>query len=343
VDEHYLIPDPWIRSATTTGTTLPLFADETHQLLSHPVTRIRSTPFAIYYPYRQIHTIDVLLYKPWSIQNEQHLIEDDAFTFKADINYNRERLTLQYEYESITDHVQPERIAGYLQKVNEASELLGYQLYDFENGPIAINWSLFILALLVAGISIYFAKKVYYFQPSGSPLSPEKRDPRYHGFGGWLILVGIGLLIRPFILLSACIVLFQATGPDQWNALTNPASEVYHPMHALLLIFEITANTALLVFAILMGVLFIKRSFSFPKVYSIYLLVSIGVVILDTVFAGLLPTVEVTASEYAADVRDIIVSLIWIAYFQKSKRVETTFVHRLNEDPEYVSAVVTDA
>ena len=335
VNEHYTIPDFWEDAEAEGQTRAEFYASETSSLFYRPSTPIRTMPLALGHPYHQVHTIEVHLPEPWPIESEAVHVEDEALAFSAEVAYAREVLTLTYTYRTKADHVAPERAAEYLKNIDAIEDNLGYQIFQYAdaNGAAAgLNWPLLLLALFTLAISAHFARKVYRYEPSGEPLAPAERDPRYQGLGGWLILVGLGVVVRPFVILATGAQVLLAVDPVSWNALTSPASAMYHPLWAPTLLFEVVINSALLVFAVLVAVLYFQRRFSFPRVFSIFLAASATVIVLDTALSASIPAAELTPRDYTSTVREVVGSLIWIAYLHMSKRVESTFVRRRTSD-----------
>jgi len=150
----------------------------------------------------------------------------------------------------------------------------------------------------------------------------------YKGIGGWLILPLIGLfvaLIRlPLLILKDLVPIFTE---GHWNALTTPGSHVYHPLWASLIIFESVGNIVFLIFAIILLVLFFRKSRLLPKLMISYLILNLMFVVGDFFFADLIPAVaEHSNSQSAKELgRSIIGAVIWVPYFLVSKRVKQTF------------------
>lgn len=88
--------------------------------------------------------------------------------------------------------------------------------------------------------------------------------------GGWLILVGIGLLIAPLRMLMIIVPTYQEVlQPDVWAMLAVPGGLLYHPLWAPILIGEIATNTLLFIVSLILIVMFFRKSQLFPKAYII--------------------------------------------------------------------------
>ena len=147
--------------------------------------------------------------------------------------------------------------------------------------------------------------------------------------GGWLILVGLGVVFSPFRLLMNTLPAYEPLlQSDIWDALTNPDSAAYHPLWGPLLIGEITFNVGLFLASLYLIYLFFTRHWLFPSFY-------IGIVLSSLVFipadAWLVSIVLPQEPMFDPDttkefVRTLIGALIWIPYMLMSQRVKETFV-----------------
>lgn len=155
------------------------------------------------------------------------------------------------------------------------------------------------------------------------------RTRQLSGIGGWLILPMIGLVITPvrlgFMLITMHLQIFLS---GAWNVLTTPGSEVYHPLWAPLLLFEIFANTVLMSWAVALLILLFTRSPSFPRWIILFYAVSLVIVTLDLMGSRFIPMVaeQNDPSGMRELFRAAVAAAIWIPYFIKSERVKNTFI-----------------
>ena len=165
-----------------------------------------------------------------------------------------------------------------------------------------------------------------------------------NGIRGWLILTVISLIITPII--SLLYVLFELTTyfePDYWYSITTYGSEIYHPLFAPMIIYELALNLALILIPILLLFLMFKRSRYFPKAMIIYLLCGVVFHFVDVylgyrVFSNV-AEIEGTLGEleyilFKDTSRIVISALIWVPYFVYSKRVKATFLGSKNSISE---------
>lgn len=149
------------------------------------------------------------------------------------------------------------------------------------------------------------------------------------GLGGWLILIGFGLVFGPIRLLSTFGPMFYGIFTDgTWELLTSVASESYTPNIGILLIFELTVNAMLLLFYGLLIYLFFSKKAIFPKTYITFAILGPTLVTLDAYLSRIvIPDIEVwdqaTIEELA---RSLPAVLIWTPYMLLSERVQRTFV-----------------
>jgi hypothetical protein len=155
------------------------------------------------------------------------------------------------------------------------------------------------------------------------------QDDRLRGLGGWLVLVGIGVVLAP-IRISATVVtsyLPVFTG-GSWEALTTEQSDAYHPLWAPIIIGALVFNVAMVGATIYLVILFFSKSYLFPRAYVALTLASIIFIPFDAwVVTFALPNEpmfdEATAREFG---RVLVGGLIWIPYLFNSRRVRATFV-----------------
>ena len=149
------------------------------------------------------------------------------------------------------------------------------------------------------------------------------------GLGGWLIFIGIGIVLEIFDIGSLLLQTYPPIFSDgTWEALTTPGSEVYDPLWAPLLIFEIVGNIIFLAFYISLAILFFCKSQWFPKVWIAVALLYLVFVLLKVFSVSF---VLVNEPLFDNETTRLIFQLlgdvvIWVPYMLVSKRVKNTFV-----------------
>lgn len=157
----------------------------------------------------------------------------------------------------------------------------------------------------------------------------EHQDERLRGLGGWLVLLGIGVVLAPLQISAAIVTLYsQVFGSGNWQALTTADSDVYHPLWAPIIIGELVFNLGMLCATLYLWYLFFSKSYLFPRAYIVVALATLIFIPFDAwVITFVLPDEpmfdEATARNFG---RALFGSLIWVTYLGVSRRVKATFV-----------------
>lgn len=156
-----------------------------------------------------------------------------------------------------------------------------------------------------------------------------QHDNKLKGLGGWLILVGIGVVINPIRLLVTLVPTYkQIFETGAWEALTVENSEFYNPYFSSLLIGEITYNTIIIVTSTYLIYLFCSKHYLFPKLYIGIVAVSLIFIPLDAwVVTKVFPGEPIFNPDATKEfIKTFLSGIVWIPYMLVSKRVKATFV-----------------
>ena len=158
----------------------------------------------------------------------------------------------------------------------------------------------------------------------------QGREITYQKIGGWLILCAIGLILYPVQTLVFLITeLIPALSPENWSAMTSPASPYYHSFLAPLVIAELVGGLCFLVFSILLVVVFFQQRRYAPKLIILFLagnLIFVGFDYFVTTFI-IIRSSSINVDATINFVRTTVAGMVWIPYFIFSKRVRRTFVN----------------
>ncbi|WP_449621146.1 DUF2569 family protein [Robertmurraya sp. Marseille-Q9965] len=162
----------------------------------------------------------------------------------------------------------------------------------------------------------------------------EKKQ--YYGIKGWLLLVLVGLIIMPVVnILYLKNDLFQFFDTDVWYGITNSGTEFYHPLFGIFVIYEVFLNVILSLVPIILIFLMFRKSRIFPKSMILYLAGTLFLQCIDSFLAYNIYSGTPAFAEGRREMQNQIVldtlryavySVIWIRYFQVSKRVKVTFL-----------------
>ena len=90
------------------------------------------------------------------------------------------------------------------------------------------NWSIWMGAVFYSIILLIGATAVYRYQPKSSPTISFPFDPKLKGLGGWLILLGFGLIVGDLVHAGFLIRSSHAYSSQNWRAYTDPANADYN-------------------------------------------------------------------------------------------------------------------
>lgn len=166
-------------------------------------------------------------------------------------------------------------------------------------------------------------------QLASSSTSPTTTASQLKGLGGWLILIGFGLIIGPIrqiIALSSGYKPYLDT--DLFERLTTPSSSSYIPNFKFLFYGEIIVSVFLILLSIYLLFLFFTKSKKFPKNY---IFISLFIILYIPVDAFLVTTIVPNANVVDGEMvksffQTLISGAIWIPYMMKSERVKNTFI-----------------
>ena len=154
-------------------------------------------------------------------------------------------------------------------------------------------------------------------------------ETAYQKIGGWLILCAIGLILYPVqTLVFLFTELIPALSPENWSALTSPASSYYHSFLAPLVIAELVGNICFFIFSICLVVFFFQQRKYAPKLIILFLagnLIFVGFDYFITTFI-IIRSSSIDMDATINFVRTMVAGMVWIPYFIFSKRVGKTFV-----------------
>lgn len=149
-----------------------------------------------------------------------------------------------------------------------------------------------------------------------------------NGLDGWLVLVGIGLVLAPLLILKnivetllAYVDLFVQISAEY--ELTSVGERL-----RALMIGEVIVQSILLLASVLLIFLFFKKHYLFPRVYMAVLLSALVLIGLDALIMYRFIAAEDMDITNVMTLlgRTLLQCLIWIPYMLMSKRVKNTFI-----------------
>ncbi len=160
--------------------------------------------------------------------------------------------------------------------------------------------------------------------------APDLKTDGPVGLGGWLILLGLGVVISPLRMIIEGVTVYGPLLRDNiLQTLADPSSPAYIPYLAEVIYGEIFFNIAFVVWAVVNLVLFFSKSKRFPASFRYFMIANLAFMVGDAfLVASFLPGEKVFDPETTkAVLQSAIGTAIWVPYTLLSKRVKNTFVN----------------
>ncbi|MBC3541295.1 DUF3857 domain-containing protein [Rufibacter sediminis] len=329
--ENYKIADFWQEGTSDNGNlwTASILPLTLYSKLELPSTRIRNSPLALEYPYDYDHTIKIHVPSNWNVKDDEVEVENKAFSYKQTTTYDAQNrvVVLHFTFKTLKDHVSVEEMKAYFTAIKKIKDGMGFELTHSGPGTGSAikmdgDWMSFVLVMLCLGVAGYGGYRLYQYDPA--PADVTQTHARQ--IGGWLGLVGFGLVLTPFRLMYE-IATGEWISLDIWNKLGDADSSLYNPVALWVLVLTIVYNVFFFCYSVLIVTLFFKKRSSLPRLVTIFYAVSLAGMIADACAVSALGGDVTTA--YSSITRSLFAAAIWIPYFNLSRRVRETFINRL--------------
>jgi transglutaminase-like putative cysteine protease len=329
--ERYTIPAFWHPAASEPGYLATLDPVELDRALPSPTASGRTMPLAVDHPVHYRYTITARIPDGWGVKARADTIVTPAMRFARGIEVQDQALTLNYEYETLADHVDPGAVAEHLEKLSHMRRLLPFSVTPPKTAswsdPRELNWSVLLAGLFVTGLAVFGAVRLSRSPPPGWPAGPRTPDQGPSGLGGWLIFVGLGVCFTPLTIVSVLVQGAPSYTASVWAQLTTPGTAKYHALWAPSLLLELVGNLALLVFACLQVWLFFRRKRWFPGLFVMLAVARVIFEWTDALLANGIPTIRARGVHWAQHETTLLVFALWVGYMFRSRRVQNTFVN----------------
>jgi hypothetical protein len=327
VMERYVLPTPWVFDSTRKNHYFHIAAKMLYNQLIILPDRKRKEPVSLPFPYAMNYTIRIHFDGYKHISAEDWLVERGSYRirFTSKINEHEKAWDLCYEFQLLKDHVPVGDVSQFKDDINRLVKSMDYEIRDSQTGGSIsddLNYWMVGVVLLSFALSLILFRKLNRYSPgsrfwSGSGIS----------FGGWLIILAITLIPQPFAMLISLAddypVYFTESG---WVSL-NGRSALDIMLFHLLLVVETVVNVLLFCGSIFLIFLFVGKRDSFPRMFTIYFIVKLLVMVADTMASVLLFDFKISEDTYGELGRLFIYCVIWISYVNTSARIENTFVN----------------
>ncbi|TKG95745.1 DUF3857 domain-containing protein [Puteibacter caeruleilacunae] len=330
IQENYVIKEFWQH---TEEDSIEFYASfypyNLYEYLDYSKDQVRTMPLAIAYPVHVKHSLILHFpsYKNVGFSNQKDSVINSVFRFVYSTKIDRKNkiYTINYEYETLKDHVPVSEIKQYFKDYDKLSDLCGETItwgVD-EDVPFKPFTAGLFISLLFMALLVYIFRKLYKVDyPAITPLSHSR------AIGGWMIIPLIGLYFTP---LAAAYLIFDIGFFNEatWQAFQALDTGAPFSMGGIFF-FELLFNLALIGTAVFLIILFHQRRTSLPRFYVWFRAIALAGLILDTVLSSYYVSVE--PADVESLTRTVINAAIWIPYFLFSERVKDTFVNRYKEE-----------
>lgn len=328
VAAHFGIAGFWAAAQGPRPWRADILARPIEGVLARPSSLDRRAPLGVTCPMRVRYEATLQLPFDLPVVPAHEEVDAPAFHLGFESAYASRSLTYRYDVETRASSVELAELAQHVTAIDKARHLLGRSityatpLADLPDGP---NWPTVVLFLAIAPALVWGARRAYLHNPK--PRWMGEGDPALCGLKGWLALLGIGLLVTPFLTLSytadvAKIVLSHA----RFGALTSSERPEYHPALAALLVVELVMKLAQMAYGFTLLLAFAGRRRSFPTHFQVYVAGVIALSLADIACASLVLPSHDSAKSIGAIAQTLVYGMVWTAYLRSSRRVAATFV-----------------
>ena len=292
VRESYVIPAIWELSDDKRSYELSLFPSDIDTEMGTPGATERRDPLGLRFPTDVTQEINAEMFNNWPLKTEDRHVENAFFAFDHFSKVIGRRVQMVYAYKTLADRVPVAELAKYDDALRRIKDKLGYtftyrtpqQLAAAKGGtagatPAAtaaaaaaaarddgFNWTAALALGAVLGSVIPPFVGVYRRSRLPIPLPPSHRHGSLDGLSGWLILVMLGLIARPFIHGALVVRLWPTIFHlGTWDRLTLPGGAAYHPMWMPSLLFELILNSVQVILSVFVLILFFQKRVIWPR------------------------------------------------------------------------------
>jgi len=336
ISHTYSISNFWVLSADKQRYNCQFYPLGIHSWITKPTTAVRSMPMELSFPRLRYVQTRIELPREFKLSNFTNTIVGPAAELRIQHAFHGQTVWLDYEYRALTNFVPVSLTAEHLKGLDQMENALGYSLnwqnMDGVGSTSQFNWPIFLLAVVYTGMLSTGAALICRHQcrlsSSTAIAQSPLLDPKLSGLGGWLILVGFGLVCGPIRELANMSRSLGSFSLWKWHSLTTPGGMSYDPVWGPLLTLEFLAQITILLLNIVVVMLFFQKRRIFP-LWFITLLVFNAILVLGDMIS--VESLKTASSTVKADLPRNLVQVfvacgIWIPYMCTSRRVKATFV-----------------
>lgn len=284
------------------------------RLVAPPQDGDYTKPMAISFPCNINYHAEYKMPSDWKVTEENFTIDRPSYFMSFEATYSGDIIYLNYSLRNHKDHVPAAELKQYEEDYNKLVESLGYtfsidkqltnNINAVNSGSVAgrINWIMLFLAVMTAAGTIVALIKA------------DKKDSEFtsHNYrpdaiSGWLILLAIGVTLRPAIYVYRLFTDgYFAT--DLWMNLNAIGATGLQ----LIVMVELVSSVALCLLSGWLVYWFYRKRDVFPRMFIALAFIEYAVCILNLVSGLTIPAFEENTPGYTASaVNDLIKATIW--------------------------------
>lgn len=151
----------------------------------------------------------------------------------------------------------------------------------------------------------------------------ENKEPYLYGFGGWLILLALGLMAA---FGSSLLYIFGELIPFFFDGILEELI-AYNALWGLIFLVGVIANVGIVAFITMIGIFCIKQKKEFKNTVIYFAIFNVLITLLAYLAYLIVPETAATSQDSLVGIfMAIVYAAIWIPYIVKSKRVNNTFI-----------------
>ncbi|MDP0498749.1 MAG: DUF3857 domain-containing protein [Verrucomicrobiota bacterium JB022] len=331
ITEAYTIQNAWQPSEDETVITVQFYPSylADHLFLSNQ--RIRKSPMELSYPLNVEQRITLVMPEAGDFPAEEEKIETKWFEYSATVKPVGSDVRIVYAYRNLVDRVEADDMAEYRKALTRVQNSLGYPIQYATGGtrvaegaawhekfywPAVTGW--FVGGVMGFGLFLWLIlrRKV-------PPLPPI--DPEQDGITSWLILVSIGVIVRPFIIAATMITTADALFWENIWVLASPDSPQHVPAFGMLLAAEGFINFLMIWLSLALIVTFFCRRAVTRWLYPTVVLSNLVVLLADAAVVQALLGEYADASDSLPSPAGAVFGVVFSIYMIVSTRAKSTF------------------
>lgn len=129
--EYYQIANIWNPVPTGPGYVCRFYSYNVDRAVQKPTVSFRSMPLGLSHPGHEVFRAEIALPPFVNVDPGSWAINNPAFHFHKTVISSARKVLLEQEYDSLSDAVPVEGMAGYLEQLDQVFSLLGYSIFSY--------------------------------------------------------------------------------------------------------------------------------------------------------------------------------------------------------------------